>query len=306
MGRVAGHLSSEIFSKEEIKELYPGGSGSHVPAVYMKGATIYALTFSEDSNPDLPERLEISAGAHRRKQVDGFERLRTSGGAVPLFVCLKGANGAVETFVGGGRKAFRFYGFVAVDRVDVHATPISILGEARQATVFLKDDDPCRPCPLSAAGVARPIAAAVPVTPTETAAAAPAPAQLALAPLLPPFDEFAEAAAAAPTPPQPAPASEDSAPPPTPPPPQPAPAPASEDSAPPPTPPPPAPMPPALQDLVVYLRARGIEGDDAERVLAVADDISEVERADDEDLESFLGPHLAARIRGPPVLCRTR
>ena len=65
-------------------------------------------------------------------------------------------------------------------------------------------------------------------------------------------------------------------------------------------------MPPALQDLVVYLRARGIEGDDAERVLAVADDISEVERADDEDLESFLGPHLAARIRGPPVLCRTR
>ena len=324
MGRVAGHLSSEIFSKEEIKELYPGGSGSHVPAVYMKGATIYALTFSEDSNPDLPERLEISAGAHRRKQVDGFERLRTSGGAVPLFVCLKGANGAVETFVGGGRKAFRFYGFVAVDRVDVHATPISILGEARQATVFLKDDDPCRPCPLSAAGVARPIAAAVPVTPTEeTAAAAPAPAQLALAPLLPPFDEFAEAAAASPTPPQPAPASEDSAPPPTPPPPQPqpasasedsaappppqpAPAPASEDAAAAPPPPPPAPMPPALQDLVAYLRARGIEGDDAERVLAVADDISEVERADDEDLESFLGPHLAARIRGPPVLCRTR
>ena len=311
MGRIKGHLSNEIYTKEEIKELrgarvfparlpvrvptardrrrYPGGSGSHMPAVYMQGSTIYALTFSEDTNPDLPNRLDISAGdGARKKQVSGFQKLQAAGAAVPLFVCLKGSSGALETFRGGGKKAFRFYGFVAVERVDVHETHVLVLGEARQATVFLKDEDACRPCPLSVDGELRPIDVAAPVTPL--VAPPPALSQPPAAPAPPPT----------PSPPPAAPALPPVAP--------------SPPTAPfPPLRPnfalsetPPAaeriefpveqPAPVEISTLHAWLIARGILGADLEAVLSKADTVEEILENDEADLAHALGARLAWRL----------
>ena len=313
MGRLKGHLSNEIYTKEEIKELrggrvflarlsvrvptardrrrYPGGSGSHMPAVYMQGSTIYALTFSEDTNPGLPNSLDISAGdGARKKQVNGFQKLQAAGAAVPLFVCLKGASGALETFRGGGKKAFRFYGFVAVERVDVHETHVLVLGEARQATVFLKDEDACRPCPLSVDGELRPIDVATPVTPLVAPAPPPALSQPPAAPAPPPA---ASPPSAAPAPPPVAPS------PPT------APFPPLRPNFALPETPPAAeriefpdeqPAPGETSTLHAWLIARGILGADLEAVLSKADTVEEILENDEADLAQALGARLAWRL----------
>ena len=96
-------LSDTLWSKQQIKSLMPNEQGSHIPAVYAAGGVIYALCFSEDSNPGLPTVLEISCGARRKQQVVLLESLKQRGGEVPLFVCLQTACGRLELLPGGSR-----------------------------------------------------------------------------------------------------------------------------------------------------------------------------------------------------------
>ena len=69
MATAQSQLSDTLYSKKQILEVMPNGQGSHVPAVYAAGGVIYALCFSEDSNPGLPTVVEISCGTQRKKQV---------------------------------------------------------------------------------------------------------------------------------------------------------------------------------------------------------------------------------------------
>ena len=154
----------------------------HVPAVYASGGTIYALCFSEDSNPGLPTVVEISCGAQRKRQVALFESLKQRGSTVPLFVCLKTARGKLELLPGGsGSKGFRFAGMRSVVSVETHSTPKMVGGEARQATVTLSVPTAGGTCPLQVAGIPRAIqvagapAPAPPRAPPVTPAPAPAP-----------------------------------------------------------------------------------------------------------------------------------
>ena len=91
MATAQSQLSDTLYSKKQILEVMPNGQGSHVPAVYAQGGTIYALCFSEDANPGLPTVVEISCGTQRKRQVGLFESLKQKGSTVPLFVCLKTA-----------------------------------------------------------------------------------------------------------------------------------------------------------------------------------------------------------------------
>jgi hypothetical protein len=178
MATAKGQLSPTLYSKKQILALMPNGQGSHVPAVYASGGVIYALCFSEDSNPSLPTVVEISCGAQRRKQVQQFEQLKQRGGAVPLFVCLLTARGKVELLPGGSSKGFRFAGLRSIVSVELHATPKMVGGEARHATVTLSAPTAGGTCPLQLAGIPRaiqvvgapapapvPMPAAPPVTP---------------------------------------------------------------------------------------------------------------------------------------------
>ena len=114
----------------------PNGQGSHVPAVYAAGGVIYALCFSEDSNPGLPTVVEISCGAQRKRQVQQFEQLKQRGGTVPLFVCLKTARG-LSPCPAGRAVRVPLCGD-AVRGVRANARDAKMVGgEARQATVTL-------------------------------------------------------------------------------------------------------------------------------------------------------------------------
>ena len=157
MATAKGQLSASLFTKKQILELMPSGQGSYVPAVYAAGGVIYALCFSEDSNPGLPTVVEISCGAQRKKQVQQFEQLKQRGGAVPLFVCLLTARGKVELLPGGSSKGFRFAGLRSIVSVELHATPKMVGGEARQATVTLSAPTAGGTCPLQVTGVPRDI-----------------------------------------------------------------------------------------------------------------------------------------------------
>ena len=162
-------LSATLLSKKQILELMPNGQGSHVPAVYAAGGTIYALCFSEDANPGLPTVVEISCGTQRKKQVQQFEQLKQRGGTVPLFVCLKTARGRLELLPSGsGSKGFRFAGMRSVVSVQTHSRPKMVGGEARQATVTLSAPTAGGTCPLQVAGIPRAIqVVGAPVTPED-------------------------------------------------------------------------------------------------------------------------------------------
>ncbi|CAH0370964.1 unnamed protein product [Pelagomonas calceolata] len=178
MATVQGQLSDTLYSKKQILELMPNGQGSHVPAVYAAGGVIYALCFSEDSNPGLPTVVEISCGTQRRKQVTQFQELQRRRGTVPLFVCLKTARGRLELLPSGsGSKGFRFAGMRSVVSVETHSTPKMVGGEARQATVTLSAPTAGETCPLQVAGIPRAIQVA--------GAPAPAPAPPAAPPVTP-------------------------------------------------------------------------------------------------------------------------
>ena len=99
-GAAAAAAGPTVFTKRQILALMPGGTGSIVPAVYAASGTIYALCFSEASNPGLPTVLEISAGAQRARQVALLDGLRQSGGVAPLFVCLRTRRGRLECMPG--------------------------------------------------------------------------------------------------------------------------------------------------------------------------------------------------------------
>ena len=176
MATAQGQLSDTLYSKKQILEVMPNGQGSHVPAVYASGGTIYALCFSEDSNPGLPTVVEISCGTQRRKQVTQFQELQRRRGTVPLFVCLKTARGRLELLPGGsGSKGFRFAGMRSVVSVETHSTPKMVGGEARQATVTLSAPTAGETCPLQVAGSPRAIQVAgapapAPVPPRRPAA----------------------------------------------------------------------------------------------------------------------------------------
>ena len=186
MATAQGQLSATLYSKKQILALMPNGQGSHVPAVYAAGGTIYALCFSEDSNPGLPTVVEISCGTQRRKQVTQFQELQRRRGTVPLFVCLKTARGRLELLPGGsGSKGFRFAGMRSVVSVETHSTPKMVGGEARQATVTLSAPTAGETCPLQVAGIPRAIqvvgapspSPAPPRAPPVTPAPAPPPPQ---------------------------------------------------------------------------------------------------------------------------------
>jgi len=183
MATAQSQLSDTLWSKREILSLMPNGQGSHVPAVYASGGTIYALCFSEDSNPGLPTVVEISCGTQRRKQVTQFQELQRRRGTVPLFVCLKTARGRLELLPSGsGSKGFRFAGMRSVVSVQLHTTPKMVGGEARQATVTLSAPTAGETCPLQVAGIPRaiqvagaPAPAPRPSAPPVTPAPAPPP-----------------------------------------------------------------------------------------------------------------------------------
>jgi len=180
MATAQRQLSATLYSKKQILEVMPNGQGSHVPAVYASGGTIYALCFSEDANPGLPTVVEISCGTQRRKQVTQFQELQRRRGTVPLFVCLKTARGRLELLPGGsGSKGFRFAGMRSVVSVETHSTPKMVGGEARQATVTLSAPTEGGTCPLQVAGIPRAIQVAGAPAP------APPPPQPAVPPVTP-------------------------------------------------------------------------------------------------------------------------
>ena len=193
-------LSDTLWSKQQILSLMPDG-GSHVPAVYAAGGVIYALCFSEDSNPGLPTVVEISCGTQRRKQVTQFQELQRRRGTVPLFVCLKTARGRLELLPGGsGSKGFRFAGMRSVVSVQTHATPKMVGGEARQATVTLSAPTAGETCPLQVAGIPRAIQVVGAPSPSPAPPRAP---PVTPAPAPPPQPEVPPVTPA-PAPPQPA------------------------------------------------------------------------------------------------------
>jgi hypothetical protein len=156
MATAQSELSDTLYSKKQILEVMPNGQGSHVPAVYAQGGTIYALCFSEDANPGLPTVVEISCGTQRKRQVGLFESLKQKGSTVPLFVCLKTARGRLELLPSGsGSKGFRFAGMRSVVSVETHSRPKMVGGEARQATVTLSAPTAGETCPLQVAGIPR-------------------------------------------------------------------------------------------------------------------------------------------------------
>ena len=187
MATAARQLSDTLYSKKQILEVMPNGQGSHVPAVYASGGTIYALCFSEDANPGLPTVVEISCGTARKRQVGQFESLKEKKGTVPLFLCLRTARGKLELLPGGsGSKGFRFAGMRSVVSVQTHSRPKMVGGEARQATVTLSAPTAGGTCPLQVAGIPRAIQVAgapapapapppQPVAPPVTPAPAPPP-----------------------------------------------------------------------------------------------------------------------------------
>ena len=154
-GAAAAAAGPTVFTKRQILALMPGGTGSIVPAVYAASGTIYALCFSEASNPGLPTVLEISAGAQRARQVALLDGLRQSGGVAPLFVCLRTRRGRLECMPGSSCKAFRFAGYRPVVSVERHDPPKLVGGEGRQATVTLGAAT-VAPCPLTATPAAAP------------------------------------------------------------------------------------------------------------------------------------------------------
>ena len=180
-------LSATLWSKKQILELMPNGQGSHVPAVYAAGGVIYALCFSEDSNPGLPTVVEISCGAQRKRQVALFESLKQKGTTVPLFVCLRTARGKLELLPSGsGSKGFRFAGMRSVVSVQTHSRPKMVGGEARQATVTLSAPTAGETCPLQVAGIPRAIQVAGAPAPAPSPPPRPAAPPVTPAPAPPP------------------------------------------------------------------------------------------------------------------------
>ena len=198
-GAAAAAAGPTVFTKRQILALMPGGTGSIVPAVYAASGTIYALCFSEASNPGLPTVLEISAGAQRARQVALLDGLRQSGGVAPLFVCLRTRRGRLECMPGSSCKAFRFAGYRPVVSVERHDPPKLVGGEGRQATVTLGAAT-ATPCPLTATPAAAP--PATPAAPPPVLSPVTSPRRAS--PFLPPAPSPA-AAFAYPAPPVPGP-----------------------------------------------------------------------------------------------------
>ena len=198
-GAAAAAAGPTVFTKRQILALMPGGTGSIVPAVYAASGTIYALCFSEASNPGLPTVLEISAGAQRARQVALLDGLRQSGGVAPLFVCLRTRRGRLECMPGSSCKAFRFAGYRPVVSVERHDPPKLVGGEGRQATVTLGAAT-AAPCPLTATPAAAP--PATPAAPPPVLSPVTSPRRAS--PFLPPAPSPA-AAFASPAPPVPGP-----------------------------------------------------------------------------------------------------
>ena len=204
-GAAAAAAGPTVFTKRQILALMPGGTGSIVPAVYAASGTIYALCFSEASNPGLPTVLEISAGAQRARQVALLDGLRQSGGVAPLFVCLRTRRGRLECMPGSSCKAFRFAGYRAVVSVERHDPPKLVGGEGRQATVTLGAAT-ATPCPLTTTTPA----AAPPATPAAPPPVlSPVTSPRRASPFLPPAPSpaaaFASPVALSPAPPPPVP-----------------------------------------------------------------------------------------------------
>ena len=199
-GAAAAAAGPTVFTKRQILALMPGGTGSIVPAVYAASGTIYALCFSEASNPGLPTVLEISAGAQRARQVALLDGLRQSGGVAPLFVCLRTRRGRLECMPGSSCKAFRFAGYRPVVSVERHDPPKLVGGEGRQATVTLGAAT-ATPCPLTATPAAAP--PATPAAPPLVLSPVTSPRRAS--PFLPPAPSpaaaFASPAALSPAPP---------------------------------------------------------------------------------------------------------
>ena len=203
-GAAAAAAGPTVFTKRQILALMPGGTGSIVPAVYAASGTIYALCFSEASNPGLPTVLEISAGAQRARQVALLDGLRQSGGVAPLFVCLRTRRGRLECMPGSSCKAFRFAGYRPVVSVERHDPPKLVGGEGRQATVTLGAAT-ATPCPLTATPAAAP--PATPAAPPLVLSPVTSPRRAS--PFLPPAPSpaaaFASPVALSPAPPPPVP-----------------------------------------------------------------------------------------------------
>ena len=172
--------------------------------MYAASGTIYALCFSEASNPGLPTVLEISAGAQRARQVALLDGLRQSGGVAPLFVCLRTRRGRLECMPGSSCKAFRFAGYRAVVSVERHDPPKLVGGEGRQATVTLGSPT-ARPCPLTATPAAAPPATPAAPPPVLSPVTSPRRASPFLPPAPSPAAAFASPAAPSPAPPPPVP-----------------------------------------------------------------------------------------------------
>ena len=203
-GAAAAAAGPTVFTKRQILALMPGGTGSIVPAVYAASGTIYALCFSEASNPGLPTVLEISAGAQRARQVALLDGLRQSGGVAPLFVCLRTRRGRLECMPGSSCKAFRFAGYRPVVSVERHDPPKLVGGEGRQATVTLGAAT-VAPCPLTATPAVAP--PATPAAPPLVLSPVTSPRRAS--PFLPPAPSpaaaFASPVALSPAPPPPVP-----------------------------------------------------------------------------------------------------
>ena len=203
-GAAAAAAGPTVFTKRQILALMPGGTGSIVPAVYAASGTIYALCFSEASNPGLPTVLEISAGAQRARQVALLDGLRQSGGVAPLFVCLRTRRGRLECMPGSSCKAFRFAGYRAVVSVERHDPPKLVGGEGRQATVTLGAAT-AAPCPLTATPAAAPPATPAAPPPVLSPVTSPRRASPFLPPAPSPAAAFASPVALSPAPPPPVP-----------------------------------------------------------------------------------------------------
>ena len=203
-GAAAAAAGPTVFTKRQILALMPGGTGSIVPAVYAASGTIYALCFSEASNPGLPTVLEISAGAQRARQVALLDGLRQSGGVAPLFVCLRTRRGRLECMPGSSCKAFRFAGYRAVVSVERHDPPKLVGGEGRQATVTLGAAT-AMPCPLTATPAAAPPATPAAPPPVLSPVTSPRRASPFLPPAPSPAAAFASPVALSPAPPPPVP-----------------------------------------------------------------------------------------------------
>ena len=199
-GATAAAAGPTVFTKRQILALMPGGTGSIVPAVYAASGTIYALCFSEASNPGLPTVLEISAGAQRARQVALLDGLRQSGGVAPLFVCLRTRRGRLECMPGSSCKAFRFAGYRPVVSVERHHPPKLVGGEGRQATVTLGAAT-ATPCPLTATPAAAPPATPAAPPPVLSPVTSPRRASPFLPPAPSPAAAFASPVALSPAPP---------------------------------------------------------------------------------------------------------